>query len=152
MEAPDDGTPAHTSHTHESGERAQQRHVLGIPEMDTQHAWLYSLFDKLEYTPRVHDAAFMGMLLDEIQAYVLFHFTCEEHLIRMYQAPGFAAHQSDHETAAHKLIAFLEDFEAARLNPARLRIFLTGWLMEHSRSSDEEYARHIRSLRGCQPG
>lgn len=127
------------------------RHMLGIPEMDSQHSYLYSLFDHLEQNMTVDDNKAMALLLDEIQAYVMFHFDCEERFMRMYRAPGFAVHQTDHESAGAKLVSFLDDFEAGMLNPAKLRIFLTGWLMEHSRSSDEEYAHHVRRLRDLAP-
>ncbi|MBD3243733.1 MAG: hypothetical protein GF331_24290 [Chitinivibrionales bacterium] len=125
----------------------QERHTLGIPEMDTQHTQLYSLFDRLESSPTVRDREATAALLSQIEGYLLFHFESEEHFIRLYKAPGFAAHQTDHEQAAAKVVEFLDDFEAGRLNPVRLKIFLTGWLMEHSRSADEQYAAFIREAR-----
>lgn len=123
------------------------RHTLGIAEMDSQHAYLYGLFDRIEDSPEVTDRPAMSALLAEIESYLLFHFTSEEHFIRMYKAPGFATHQTDHEAAGNKVVQFLDDFEQKRLNPQRLRIFLTGWLMEHSSTIDEEYAVVVRARR-----
>jgi hemerythrin len=123
------------------------RHVLGVPEMDAQHGYLYSLFDRIELSTTVTDAKATGKLLAEIEGYLLFHFSSEEHFIRLYGVPGFAVHQSEHERAAAKLVEFSQDFEQGRLNPAALRIFLTGWLMEHSRLVDEEYAKAVREGR-----
>ena len=125
----------------------QKRHILNLPEMDSQHGYLYSLFDRIESGREVTERERMATLLEEIERYVNFHFTSEEHLMRLYGVPGFAVHQSDHETAAAKLVQFMDDFEAGRLNPAALRIFLTGWLMEHSQTADEEYARWIAQRR-----
>ncbi|MBD3419166.1 MAG: hypothetical protein GF398_03510 [Chitinivibrionales bacterium] len=127
----------------------EHRHILGIPEMDEQHAYLYSLFDKIEEAASATDAGAMKKLLDEIEGYLLFHITSEEHLIRHYSVPGFAAHQTDHEYAAARFVRFLEEFDREELNPARMRIFLTGWLMEHSSISDEHYARHIKDVRSA---
>jgi hemerythrin len=115
--------------------------------MDAQHRYLYSLFDRLEEGDRVVDADGMKVLLDEVSSYLLFHFTSEEHFIRMYAAPDFSSHQTDHQTAGEKVVEFLDDFEQGRLNPVRLKIFLTGWLMEHSATVDEEYARVVRERR-----
>jgi hemerythrin len=123
------------------------RHVLGLPEMDTQHEYLYSLFDTIEAVATGGGRDGLRNLLKEIERYLVFHFECEERLMRMYDFAGFAVHQGDHEQAGNKLVAFLDDFESNRLNPAALRIFFTGWLMEHSRISDSEYVKKVREER-----
>lgn len=123
------------------------RHILGFEEMDVQHKYLHGLFDQIENFSEVQDSAFMKKLLEEIERYLIFHFTCEEHLMRLYNTPGFAIHQSDHERVASKFVGYLDDFDQNRLNPASLRIFLTGWLMEHSEISDSEYVNHIVAVR-----
>jgi hemerythrin len=126
---------------------APDRHILGLPEMDEQHNYLYSLFDRIEKAPQVSNQKAAKALLEEIERYVLFHFASEEQLMRLYGFPGFAAHQSDHESAGAKLVQFMDDFAAGRLNPGALRIFLTGWLMEHSRISDSEYVTWVKKRR-----
>jgi len=133
-------------------QRMEERHVLGLPEMDEQHRYLYGLFDRIEQSRQVTDPGATRALLAEIERYVVFHFASEEHLMRSYEAPGFAVHQSDHETMSAKLVQFMDDFDAGRLNPAALRIFLTGWLMEHSATSDASYAAWILKQRRRLPG
>jgi hemerythrin len=123
------------------------RYVLGFPEMDEQHRYLYELFDRIEQRTTVTDPTGMRALLDEIERYVNFHFTSEEHLMRLYEAPSFAVHQTDHEAAAGKLVQFLDEFDGGRLNPAKMRIFLTGWLMEHSSISDAQYVEWVLARR-----
>ena len=124
-----------------------ERYRLGLPEMDVQHDYCYRLFDAIEPEAATGNRERLTVLLHEIEMYLMFHFECEEHLMRMYQFPGFAVHQSDHEQVGNKLIGFLDDFEAGRLNPAAMRIFLAGWLMEHSRMSDSEYVIWINGRR-----
>ena len=128
-------------------DQPMERFLLGLPDMDEQHRYLYELFDRLEPAPAVTDAAATRKLLTALEQYILYHFACEEHLMRMYQFPHFAPHKADHESAEDKLGQFLHDFEHHRLNPARLRLFLTGWLMEHSQSSDAQYAPWIKKCR-----
>jgi hemerythrin len=123
------------------------RYVLGLPEMDVQHKYLYSLFDRIDSAAAHTQTGVMKKLLGEIERYLLFHFECEERLMRMYEFSGFSVHQSDHEQAGNRFIAFIDDFEKGRLNPAALRIFLTGWLMEHSRLSDSEYVKVVQERR-----
>ncbi len=129
-----------------------ERYILGFPEMDVQHEYCYSLFDAIETTAASGDKDRITKLLHEIEIYLMFHFECEEHLMRMYGAPGFAVHQSDHERVGHKLVEFLDDFEAGRLNSAAMRIFFTGWLMEHSLLSDSEYVAWIKQRRTMNVG
>jgi hemerythrin len=119
----------------------------GLPEMDEQHRYLLALFDRIEPSFTVTDRAALADLLKEIEGYLLFHFASEEHLMRHYAFDGFAAHQSDHETAAARFVRFLDDFEANRLNPGALRVFLRGWLLEHGATADREYASWIKSCR-----
>jgi hemerythrin len=123
------------------------RYTLELPEMETQHIYLYSIFDKLGEISPVTSVEIIRKLLKEIERYVLFHFSSEEHLMRLYQFPGFAVHQTDHERVESKLLQYLDDFENNRLNPKAMRIFFVGWLMEHSCISDSEYVRWIASQR-----
>jgi hemerythrin len=123
------------------------RHILGLPEMDEQHRYLYSLFDAIESTAKEDNPVKFKKLLEEIERYLLFHFDCEERLMRSYGFQGFAVHQSDHESGASRFLKFVDDFESGTLNPAALRIFLTGWLMEHSSVSDGQYAVFVKQAR-----
>jgi len=44
---------------------------LGLPEMDAQHAYLYSLFDRIEPAGKTGDNDIMKILLLEIEGYLL---------------------------------------------------------------------------------
>ncbi|MFP4165472.1 MAG: bacteriohemerythrin [Chitinispirillaceae bacterium] len=120
---------------------------LGLPEMDEQHYHLYRVFDLLPKENTVRDREKMDSILKEIERYLNFHLTSEEHLMRMYDFPGFAAHQSDHELAAFRLVSYMDDFEAGKLNPGSLRSFLFSWLYEHSMDSDTEYVKWVEKVR-----
>jgi len=125
----------------------EPRPNLSLPEMEAQHAYLYGLFDRIPLTTRVEDPSRMKALLEEIERYVLFHFTSEETLMRRYGLPGFGSHQTDHENAGARLVTFLDDFDAGTLNPAALRTFLTGWLMQHTVDCDQAYVAWILEKR-----
>lgn len=119
---------------------------LRLPEMDAQHEYLYALFDRLIAKADTPGAE-MKALLDEIGAYLDFHIVSEEHLMRLYGAPGFSAHQSDHEQAARMFLNYAEEFERGEMNPRTLNNALTGWLSEHCATIDMEYADHVRRIR-----
>ncbi|MFP4680020.1 MAG: hypothetical protein ACLFQB_06030, partial [Chitinispirillaceae bacterium] len=61
---------------------------LGLPEMDEQHYHLYRVFDLLPKENTVRDREKMDSILKEIERYLNFHLTSEEHLMRMYDFPG----------------------------------------------------------------
>ena len=126
--------------------------LLGLPEIDEQHAYLYKLFDAIEHSSTVADHAATKALLCEIEGYLLFHFDSEELLMRHYHFPHFSMHQSDHEAGAARYVRFMDDFDNNRLNPGALRIFLTGWLMEHTASCDSEYAAWVKKCRAAIQG
>ncbi len=125
------------------------RYKLEFAEMDIQHDYLYRLFDSIEQSTEVTDTFSMDLILKEIERYLNFHFTSEEHLMRIYEIAGFAEHQSDHEIMASQFIRYLNDFDAGQLNPAALKIFLTGWLMEHSELIDSQYVKQIKEIRSA---
>jgi hemerythrin len=122
-------------------------YLLGLPEMDEQHSYLYRIFSRLEDALHVTNKAGAKALLAEIERYVLFHFACEEQLMRHYGFSGFAVHQADHEKFEARLLQFLDDFEAGRLSPAYAKAALIGWLDEHSRLSDSEYVSWVKKCR-----
>jgi len=123
------------------------RCVLNFPEMDAQHRYLYELFDAIEQSWQTGDPDALKLLLAEIERYLLYHCNCEEQLMRMYNFPGFAVHQSDHEQAGNRCVQFIDTFYAGNFNPAAMRSFLAGWLSEHSCISDTQYTEWIQNHR-----
>jgi hemerythrin-like metal-binding protein len=115
--------------------------------MDEQHRYLYELFDSLEPAVHAGSPGIMKKLLLEIEQNLLYHFSCEEHLMRMYNFPGFAVHQSDHEQVGNRYVEFMDSFFAGTFNAAAAHSFLTGWLSEHSWISDMQYAEWIKKQR-----
>ncbi len=121
---------------------------LGLPEMDEQHNYLYNVFNLVPDGNVVKNPQKMNAILKEIERYLNFHFTSEEHLMRMYDYPHFATHQSDHELAATRLVSYMDDLSEGKLKPEKLRKSLFSWLYEHSISSDKEYVKWIEKVRG----
>jgi hemerythrin len=124
-----------------------RRFTLDFPEMDAQHDYLYDLFDMIEPSSAVVNHAATKALLAEIERSIMFHFSCEERLMRTYNFPNFAVHQSDHERAEARLLEFIEDLGSNKLNPSALRKFLANWLWEHSSAGDVEYVAWVKKRR-----
>jgi len=126
---------------------SSERFILELPDMDEQHRYLYELFDMLGTSETVLNINATRILLAEIERFIMFHFFCEEKLMRIYNVSSFAVHQSDHEKIANKIIEFQDEFDAGKLNPYRMHIILGSWLMEHSRLVDSEYVPVIKQQR-----
>ena len=89
--------------------------VLGVPEMDTDHAILHAMFDRTGATADADLAA----LFDEIEAEVKAHFAREEVLIDANELPIAHCHKTQHAL-------LLSEFASARRivetgDPATLR-------------------------------
>lgn len=77
--------------------------MLGVPEMDADHAVLEAMFDRLDATADADLAA----LFDEIAAEVKAHFAREERLIDANDVPIAHCHKTQHNL-------LLAEFDAAR--------------------------------------
>jgi hemerythrin len=77
--------------------------VLGVPEMDADHAVIELMFERVSTTP---DAA-LADLFREIEAEVIAHFAREETLMEREGVPVLHCHQ-----AQHRLL--LDEFAGAR--------------------------------------
>jgi len=126
-----------------------QKFSLGFPEMDAQHDYCYRLFDAIKPIAESGDKAKLGVLLHEIEMYLMFHFECEERLMRMYEFPGFTVHQGDHEQVGNRFVRFQDEFSAGTMNPGSLSGFLSNWLWEHSSTADIEYVKWIQKSRSA---
>jgi hemerythrin len=116
-------------------------YILGLPEMDAQHSYLYELFGRLDL------CANSARLLAEIDRYLEFHFSSEEHLMRSYGFPGYAGHKADHERVADVFVSYCDNVAAETMTTGAVKAHLHNWLTEHGRSADAEYAAWIRERR-----
>ncbi|MBV5265527.1 bacteriohemerythrin [Pinisolibacter aquiterrae] len=114
--------------------------VLGVPEMDADHAVIEPMFERVSTTP---DAA-LADLFREIEAEVIAHFAREEALMEREGVPVLHCHQ-----AQHRLL--LGEFAAARpsqdgFDAAALRerfAVLAGFVAGHVGSVDRVTAQFL---------
>jgi hemerythrin len=128
-------------------DKKSNKFSLGFPEMDSQHEYCYHLFDAIMPIAESCDKKKLSRLLNEIEMYLMFHFECEERLMRMYEFPGYSVHQADHEQVGNRFIQFIDEYSAGAMNPWNLFAFLSEWLAEHSSTADIEYVKWIQKSR-----
>jgi diguanylate cyclase (GGDEF)-like protein/hemerythrin-like metal-binding protein len=119
-------------------------HEVGIPEIDTQHARLVELLNRLSDALRngeAHDAA-----LREVVRFTQFHFATEERLMRSHRYNGAAAHTDMHQR-------LLEDLRGLCLDGAGFSVslivrYLREWLLRHVDGADRDLAAALLAAEG----
>ena len=112
--------------------------VTGIPRIDDQHRFLFSLVDRLEQAFHQRQAVLeICTALKELESYVFIHFAEEERLMLQCHYEGCAVHKEQHANFEHQVRqswALVRDncFLAGR----SLIGFLRAWLVNHIMGSD----------------
>jgi hemerythrin-like metal-binding protein len=125
---------------------------VGDDTIDAEHKQLILIVSEL------HRAMLQGKarevlaeILDKLIRYTDSHFADEENSMRLRAYPRFSAHAAEHRrlsSIGHKLQA---DFNQGRLSITVETIsFLKTWLSGHMLGMDQDYAGHIRNMKGKQ--
>lgn len=110
---------------------------LGHRAIDSQHEELIKLLNELNGAVAA-DSILLADVLRRLEAYVMFHFSTEESLMRSLNQPErLVAHRDEHCIFIAQMVAVREQ---ARTCPAkaapRLAEYLTSWLRDHILISD----------------
>lgn len=118
---------------------------LGIQRIDVEHRKLVGMLNKM------HNAVVgkqgkdvLGVLVNELKEYAVYHFGTEESLFAEYGYPDAANHIKVHENIAQKVQAFEERFRAGDMKVGmELLLFLKDWLMNHIMRVDKQYVVYL---------
>lgn len=121
---------------------------IGIPEIDSQHQGLVNTINTL-WEAIIHkaDAGRVTQILDELQRYVVSHFTAEEALMRVQGYPRFEEHRAEHQVFRQRIQAARQCAESGDLPQLELLRYLTDWLVRHIQGGDRDYADYFESRR-----
>lgn len=119
---------------------------VGIADIDKDHKKLLILLNQL------FAAGLAGVgeevldnTLKELEEYTHYHFNREEELLARYEYPSLEPHKFQHQ----KLIKQLQEYsELARTQAdsglsADVMSFLRGWLINHIKEHDHQYASYL---------
>ena len=118
---------------------------IGESEIDKEHWGLFVLIqdlgDKLARNaaePSIHAT------MQALAGYVAVHFEHEERLMQETGYPGLEAHKKAHAALSARVRLFQEDLQRApeAFNYRELKEFLSGWLSEHIRRLDMDFAAY----------
>ncbi|MBQ8278300.1 MAG: hemerythrin family protein [Roseburia sp.] len=113
--------------------------LIGIPEIDNEHAHLFDLLNKTNSALQAVDAdvaAITGRLLNELYDYALEHFAHEEAYMRNIDDPELNRQMEEHEAFREKVTAHMNAGELTLDTAQELLTFLAKWLYRHILGSD----------------
>jgi hemerythrin len=114
---------------------------VDIQKIDEQHKKFFSIINTL------HDAIMhgkgeevVGLILKELQQYVIFHFKSEESWMELYHYPDMANHKLEHQEGTKKVNKLVLEYERGQQTvDIELLNFLSDWLQNHILQVDRKY-------------
>lgn len=128
----------------ETGVTLGETHVVGVTEIDQQHAEMAALVNKLCATLRDGDNLVGETLFKVLLAYTEYHFATELGLMLQHGYPDRKAHDAEHERLVLELRRFGPEMDDKDVQ--FLRDFFGTWLLEHILEHDKALAAFLRGL------
>ena len=113
--------------------------LIGIPEIDNEHAHLFELLNKTDAALHVEDAdvaAITARLLNELYEYAITHFAHEEAYMVSIDDPELNRQSAEHEAFRNKVASAMNAGELTLETAQDLLTFLAKWLYRHILGSD----------------
>jgi hemerythrin len=120
-----------------------EKYVLGLVELDSQHCYFLTLLEKVEAVCAKHTEEGIELVLGELLRYAEFHFASEEALMAAYHYPS-EGQKADHTQLMARVRSMLGDKD---FRPSSLRLFLYNWITNHIDLEDRELAAFILKAR-----
>jgi hemerythrin-like metal-binding protein len=119
-----------------------QRHALGVDDMDDTHKEFLVLLDRLD---RADDTGF-PTLFKQLVDHTRLHFAHEGRLMRACSFPATGEHESEHARILGELLQFNRAVARGRVALARayVRQGLPDWFTLHLSTMDSALAAHYR--------
>lgn len=118
-----------------------------VKEIDEQHKQLVVLVNQLQEAMTSHKTdQVMEHILNDLAAYTVNHFRTEETYFTRFSYPDRVAHKAEHEAFTQQVKNFISEFKAGKTTVSiELVQFLSKWLLNHIRKSDQAYADFLVS-------
>jgi hemerythrin len=117
--------------------------VLGIAEIDAEHALQYKLLEEVERVLERGDVAAARVVVKQLHEYSEAHFGSEQIIMRLHSYPGYNAHEREHGdllAALQRLSVGLE-VETGMASAAAIR----RWLTTHIHHADQAFIDYLNN-------
>jgi hemerythrin len=124
---------------------------VGIRAIDDQHKELVRLTNELYQGCLAGDdtaKAYFLVAIHSTVAYVKYHFSSEEKLMKKVNYPQLGEHKREHDAFTKEIIEGAKNFEEGKKFVPNLFVrYLKDWVLSHIAVSDIQYARYIMDLK-----
>jgi hemerythrin len=127
----------------------QESLCIGVLEIDIQHKLLFEKFNAfLDACEAQTESDGIYRLFWFLEAYTITHFTQEEKLMQEMAYPDFPRHRELHRTFTTEVGKLKERLRVegpTETLVSHMRMFISGWLVEHISNIDRALAAFVTS-------
>jgi hemerythrin len=115
--------------------------VLGLAEIDSEHAMQYQLLEEVERVLERGDVAAARVVVQQLHDYSAAHFGSEQVIMRLHSYPGYNAHEREHGDllAALQRLSLGMDAETGAASAVAIR----RWLTTHIHHADQAFVDYL---------
>lgn len=119
---------------------------IGIPEIDSQHQYFLSL---IRNTYELRNLNLPEKILDSnidlILFYANYHFSSEEHFMKICNYPDFEVHKQEHQDILENLFIKANEIHDKDNNFDDFIEFLVSWFVNHTTVVDQDFAKYAKT-------
>lgn len=124
------------------------KYATGIRVIDSQHAFLFALTDRLIRQVNEGQDITLGTTLNQLLDYAEQHFKYEEDVLKQAHYHELPDHHQKHVQLRAQLDTQVKELGEGKLTAESLVKFLKDWLMFHILEEDMKYAPAVKNLIG----
>lgn len=117
----------------------------GIRELDSQHAYLFALTNRLLRQRANPNKVIVKGILDELYEYTEQHFAYEESLMEQSHYGDLADHKKLHIRLKERLSLYSAEVAKDKLSVDDLCEFMKIWLINHILRQDFHFAEQVKN-------
>lgn len=125
----------------------EDKYLVGFETIDNQHKHLVDILNEL-YDGLVNGTTndIIETTLDSLVDYTIYHFNGEEALFKKNNYPDYLAHKKMHDDLTGQVLEIQKNVKSKSATLTyEMMDFLRDWLMQHTLSSDQDYAKYFRN-------
>lgn len=122
-----------------------EEYSVGMESVDHQHQQLIGLLNNLIDAVAQNNLIVIGLTLNGLIMYTMYHFRHEESLFEKYKYPDCEKHKGEHAWLATKVTEFNTGLKRGENVGKELVAFLKLWLSEHILKSDMAFSTFLQN-------
>ncbi|MET0068312.1 MAG: bacteriohemerythrin [Candidatus Thiodiazotropha sp.] len=116
----------------------------GIETIDEQHSAIVDYINELEAAIGQGDETIVGLVLEKLSDYSIFHLRYEEQLMQQAAYPYLKPHKAIHDLFVKRLESYQQRYLDGENVAQELHDILANWLVQHIKQTDMAYVSHLQ--------